>query len=248
MHEAARMGGFVFESSPAMSRARILDPHAVPVIGTDAHLGAVPAERLGAAALRARFASGAPGEPELPGDGRVFDGREPADASVLVPLVAHASGVTVLLTRRTEHLRDHAGQISFPGGRAEEIDADAVHTARREAEEEVGLAPAHVDVIGLLPVYTTVTGFHVTPVVALVRPGFTLAIDSFEVAEAFEVPLAFLMDPAHHRRHVFEFGGERRQFLSMPWQGVDAAGQPREYFIWGATAAMLRNLYAFLAR
>ncbi len=248
MHEAARMGGFVFESSPAMSRARILDPHAVPVIGTDAHLGAVPAERLGAAALRARFASGAPGEPELPGDGRVFDGREPADASVLVPLVAHASGVTVLLTRRTEHLRDHAGQISFPGGRAEEIDADAVHTALREAEEEVGLAPAHVDVIGLLPVYTTVTGFHVTPVVALVRPGFTLAIDSFEVAEAFEVPLAFLMDPAHHRRHVFEFGGERRQFLSMPWQGVDAAGQPREYFIWGATAAMLRNLYAFLAR
>ncbi|MBS0435102.1 MAG: CoA pyrophosphatase [Proteobacteria bacterium] len=231
-----------------MSRARILDPHAVPVIGTDGHLRAVPPERLGAAALRERFASSAQGEPELPGDGRVFDGREPADASVLVPLVAHESGVTVLLTRRTEHLRDHAGQISFPGGRAEEIDADAVHTALREAEEEVGLAPAHVDVIGLLPVYTTVTGFHVTPVVALVRPGFTLAIDSFEVAEAFEVPLAFLMDPAHHRRHAFEFGGERRQFLSMPWQGVDAAGQPREYFIWGATAAMLRNLYAFLSR
>lgn len=248
MHEAAPRGGFVFESSQPMSRARILDPHAVPVIGTDAHLRAVPAERLGAAALRARFASSPQGEPELPGDGRVFDGREPADASVLVPLVARESGVTVLLTRRTEHLRDHAGQISFPGGRAEEIDADAVHTALREAEEEVGLAPAHVDVIGMLPVYTTVTGFHVTPVVALVRPGFTLAIDSFEVAEAFEVPLAFLMDPAHHRRHAFEFGGERRQFLSMPWQGVDAAGQPREYFIWGATAAMLRNLYAFLAR
>lgn len=231
-----------------MSRPRIVDPHAVPVLGTDAHLPAVPAERLAIAALRQRFAGGEAGEPELHGDGRVFDGREPAAASVLVPLVAHDSGVTVLLTRRTDHLRDHAGQISFPGGRAEEIDADAVHTALREAEEEVGLAPDFVDVIGALPVYTTVTGFHVTPVVALVRPGFTLAIDSFEVAEAFEVPLAFLMDPSNHRRHQFEFGGERRQFLSMPWQGVDAVGQPREYFIWGATAAMLRNLYAFLVR
>jgi 8-oxo-dGTP pyrophosphatase MutT (NUDIX family) len=241
------MGGFVFDD-PAMSRTRILDPHAVPVIGTDAHLSAVPVERLAAAALRARFAAQGPGEPELHGDGRVFDGREPAAASVLVPLVAHEGGVTVLLTRRTDHLRDHAGQISFPGGRAEEIDADAVHTALREAEEEVGLAPAQVEVIGALPVYTTVTGFHVTPVVALVHPGFALAIDSFEVAEAFEVPLAFLMDPAHHRRHQFEFGGEQRQFLSMPWQGVDPSGQAREYFIWGATAAMLRNLYAFLAR
>ncbi len=231
-----------------MSRPRILDPHAVPVIGTDAHLSAVPADRLLPAALRERFAALRPGEPELHGDGRVFDGREPAAASVLVPLVAHDDGVTVLLTRRTDHLRDHAGQISFPGGRAEEVDADAVHTALREAEEEVGLAPEHVDVIGSLPVYTTVTGFHVTPIVALVRPGFTLAIDSFEVAEAFEVPLAFLMDPAHHRHHEFEFGGERRRFLSMPWQGRDAGGQPREYFIWGATAAMLRNLYAFLAR
>ncbi len=231
-----------------MNRPRILDPHAVPVIGTDAHLPAVPAERLRPAALRARLGVGDAGEPELSGDGRVFDGREPAAASVLVPLVMRETGVTVLLTRRTEHLRDHAGQISFPGGRAEEVDADAVHTALREAEEEVGLAGEHVDVIGRLPVYTTVTGFHVTPVVALVRPGFALAIDSFEVAEAFEVPLAFLMDPAHHRRHEFEFGGERRRFLSMPWRGIDAAGQPREYFIWGATAAMLRNLYAFLVR
>lgn len=231
-----------------MSRALILDPHAVPVVGTDAHLPPVPAERLGAAALRQRFAAMGHGEPELPGDGQVFAGREPAAASVLVPMVAHPQRVTVLLTRRTEHLRDHAGQISFPGGRAEEIDADAVHTALREAEEEVGLAPEHVEVIGTLPVYTTITGFHVTPVVALVRPGFTLAIDSFEVAEAFEVPLSFLMDPAHHRRHEFEFGGERRRFLSMPWQAPDAAGVQREYFIWGATAAMLRNLYAFLAR
>ena len=241
------MGGFVFDEPP-MSRPRIVDPHAVPVIGTDAHLSAVPAERLKPPALRDRFAAQHPGEPELHGDGRVFDDREPAAASVLVPLGALETGVTVLLTRRTDHLRDHAGQISFPGGRAEEIDADAVHTAMREAEEEVGLAPEQVEVIGTLPVYTTVTGFHVTPVVALVRPGVALGIDSFEVAEAFEVPLAFLMDPANHRRHRFEFGGEERQFLSMPWHGVDASGQLREYFICGATAAMLRNLYAFLSR
>lgn len=231
-----------------MSRRPILDPHAVPVVATDTHLPAVPPGRLQAAALRERFARADHGEPELRGDGGLFAGREPAAASVLVPLVAHPQGVTVLLTRRTDHLRDHAGQISFPGGRAEEIDADAVHTALREAEEEVGLSPDHVEVIGSLPVYVTVTGFHVTPVVALVRPGFTLAIDSFEVAEAFEVPLAFLMDPANHRHHEFEFGGERRRFLSMPWQGVDACGQAREYFIWGATAAMLRNLYAVMVR
>ena len=231
-----------------MSRRPVLDPHAVPVIATDTQLPAVPPERLEPGALRAWFAQSEHGEPELRGDGGLFVGREPAAASVLVPLVVHPEGVTVLLTRRTEHLRDHAGQISFPGGRAEEIDADAVHTALREAEEEVGLSPEHVEVIGRLPVYVTVTGFHVTPVVALVRPGFTLAIDSFEVAEAFEVPLSFLMDPAHHRHHEFEFGGERRRFLSMPWHGIDASGQSREYFIWGATAAMLRNLYAFLAR
>jgi 8-oxo-dGTP pyrophosphatase MutT (NUDIX family) len=231
-----------------MSRRPILDPHAVPVIATDTHLPAVPAERLHAPALRERFAQFQHGEPELRGDGGLFAGREPAAASVLVPLVAHEQGVTVLLTQRTDHLRDHAGQISFPGGRAEDSDVDAVDTALREAEEEVGLARSDVDVIGALPVYTTVTGFHVTPVVALVRPGFTLALDSVEVAEAFEVPLAFLMNPAHHRHHEFEFGGERRRFLSMPWEPPGDDGEPRRYFIWGATAAMLRNLYGFLSR
>jgi len=231
-----------------MTRAPILDPLSVPVIGTDAHLSAVPADRLRAAALRERFGAGRTWEPEIAGDGRLFPGREPAHASVLVPLVAHEAGATVLLTRRTDHLRDHAGQISFPGGRVEDSDDDAVHTALREAQEEVGLAAKHLDVIGTLPVYTTVTGFIVTPVVALVRPGFTLALDAFEVAEAFEVPLSYLMDPAHHQRHEFQFGGMQRRFLSMPWEGPGADGQVRRYFIWGATAAMLRNLYAFLAR
>ena len=175
-----------------------------------------------------------------------FAGREPANASVLVPLVTRADGVQVLLTRRTEQLKDHAGQISFPGGRAEPSDADTIDTALREAEEEIGLRATRIDVIGPMPIYTTVTGFRVTPVVALVEPAFSLVLDPFEVAEAFEVPLAFLMNPSHHRRHRFEYAGGSRQFLSMPWDGIDAAGRGRRYFIWGATAAMLRNLYRFL--
>jgi 8-oxo-dGTP pyrophosphatase MutT (NUDIX family) len=164
-----------------------------------------------------------------------------------VPLVQRGDVLHVLLTRRTDHLRDHAGQVSFPGGRSEAHDADAAATAVREAAEEVGLPQDRIEVIGEMPAYTTVTRFVVTPVVALVQPPFELALDRFEVAEAFEVPLPFLMDPAHHRRHVFTFEGRERQFLSMPWSGTGDDGRPREYFIWGATAAMLRNLYRFLA-
>jgi len=219
----------------------------VPVVGTDAHLPPVAPDRLTADALRRRFAAPPAWQIEFPGDGGLFAGREPASASVLVPIVDRADGLRVLLTRRTEHLKDHAGQISFPGGRQEEHDADVVAAALREAQEEVGLAPEHVEIVGALPVYTTVTAFRVTPVVALVEPRFSLALDPFEVAEAFEVPLAYLMDPRHHRRHRFEAEGVTRHFLSMPWDGLDAEGRPRQYFIWGATAAMLRNLYRFLS-
>jgi len=223
-------------------RPRILDPKVIPVRGTDAHLLPVGPQRLTAAALRERFALPAVWEPEIPGDGRVFE-RAPAAASVLVPLVQRDDGLHVLLTQRTDHLNDHAGQISFPGGRVETHDADDVATALRETEEEIGLSRSRIEVIGRLPTYTTITHFVVTPVVAIVQPPFELALDSFEVAEAFEVPLPFLMTPAHHQRHVFQYGGESRQFLSMPWRKGD-----REYFIWGATAAMLRNLYGFLSR
>ncbi len=227
---------------------RITDPKNIPVVGTDEHLPPVSPAAMSPAALRERFAAPPLWTPETTGDGPRFQlEREPTHASVLVPLVMRDDGLRVLLTRRTDHLRDHAGQISFPGGRAEDDDADAVDTALRETEEEVGLARAHVDVIGSLPHYSTVTSYIVTPVVALVRPGFTLALDSFEVAEAFEVPLSFLMTPAHHRRHRVELGGQTRQFLSMPWTGTGADGQTRDYFIWGATAAMLRNFYRFLA-
>ena len=228
-----------------MPTPRILDPHAVPVIGTDAHLPAVDPAHLTPEALRLRF--GLPGswQAEIPGDVELA-APELRPASVLVPLVQRPEGLKVLLTRRTEHLRDHAGQISFPGGGAEAHDADAAATALRETEEEIGLPRGAVDIIGRLPHYTTITRYRVTPVVALVQPPFTLQLDRFEVAEAFEVPLDFLMTPAHHRRHAFELQGRQRQFLSMPWQGLDAMGAPREYFIWGATAAMLRNLYGFL--
>lgn len=233
-----------------MSRSLILNPQSVPVIGTDTHLPAVEATRLGVDALRERFRVTGDWEPEFAGDGgslRVAD-RAPAAASVLVPLIARETGLQVLLTRRTEHLRDHAGQISFPGGRTEEHDADAVATALRETEEEVGLARSFVEVIGTLPAYSTVTGFVVTPVVALVQPGFELALDSFEVAEAFEVPLAFLMNPANHRRHQMETPAGLRSFYSMPWETAAPDGLPRHYFIWGATAAMLRNFYSYLSR
>lgn len=226
-----------------MQRVPILDPRGVPVIGRDAHLPAVLSERLQPDALRLRFRVPPAWEVEFPGDGRLID-REPADASVLVPLVLRDDRLAVLLTQRTDHLSDHAGQISFPGGRAEPEDRDAIDTALREAEEEVGLPRDRVEVIGTLPTYTTVTNFVVTPVVGLVAPDVALRPDPFEVAEVFEVPLSFLMDPAHHQRHLFDGPGGHRQFYSMPWRPDPAT---RDYFIWGATAAMLRNLYRFLS-
>ena len=224
----------------------ILDPLAIPVVGIDAHLPPVPAHRLAPDALHDRFADPPLWTPEFPGDGGRFSTEgEPLAAAVLVALVMRDSGLQVLLTQRTAHLRNHAGQISFPGGRCEDQDVDAVATALRETEEEVGLDRSFIEVIGQLPVYTTVTSYRVTPVVALVQPGFSLTPDSFEVAEVFEVPLQFLMSPAHHRRHSVDLEGQARRFLSMPWQAQGRTGEP--YFIWGATAAMLRNLYGFLS-
>lgn len=154
-------------------------------------------------------------------------------AAVLVPLVERPQGLTVLLTRRTDHLQDHAGQISFPGGRVEPGDADDLATALREAEEEVGLARALVTPIGRLDTYVTRTGFEVTPVVGLVAPPPSLAPDPFEVAEVFEVPLAFILDPASRQRQSRIYAGKTRYFYVFPWQ---------DYYIWGATAGMLVNL------
>jgi len=154
-------------------------------------------------------------------------------AAVLFPIVRHPARATVLLTQRTAHLRDHAGQISFPGGRVEAGDASPVHTALRETEEEIGLAREHVQILGFLPEYRTGTGFRVTPVVALVEPPFELRPDPFEVAEVFEVPLDFLLDPGNHQQHEMHYRGSLRRYYAMPYG---------DYFIWGATAGMIRSL------
>ena len=232
-------------TSPSPKYPPAFDPESLPALGADSHLPAVPATSIDPEAMRQRFVAPPTWQPEIKVERRFVE-REETHASVLVPLVLRDE-MTVLLTQRTDHLNDHPGQISFPGGRAEANDADAVATALREAHEEIGLDPLRVEVLGTLPTYTTGTGFVVTPVVGLVQPGFELRIDPFEVAEVFEAPLGWLMDPANHQRHAVEVDGVRREFLSIPWPGTDAAGQPRRYFIWGATAAMLRNLYRFLS-
>ncbi len=154
-------------------------------------------------------------------------------AAVLFPIVLRDSGYTVLLTQRTAHLRDHAGQISFPGGRVEVEDLSPIDTALRETEEEVGLSRERIRILGFLPEYRTGTGFRVTPVVALVQPPFDLQPDPFEVAEVFEVPLSFLLDPANHQRHSIHHRGAMRDYFAMPYG---------DYFIWGATAGMIRSL------
>jgi 8-oxo-dGTP pyrophosphatase MutT (NUDIX family) len=223
-----------------LSKLPNFDPRAVPVIGVDAHLPAVAPELLAPEALRVRFARPPAWEPELREEPR-FTNRQPAHASVLVPVVMRERP-TVLLTERTTHLSTHSGQVAFPGGKRDDTDADAADTALREAHEEIGLERSLAEVLGELPIYLTGTMFIITPVVALVRPDYRLALNAHEVADAFEVPLDFLMDPSHHRRHRIEFSGTQREWFSMPY--TDGA---HERFIWGATAGMLRNLYRFLA-
>jgi len=154
-------------------------------------------------------------------------------AAVLVPIVDRPQGARILLTRRTDHLHDHAGQISFPGGRIDPGDAGPEAAALRETEEEIGLPPARVRLIGRLDTYIVRTGFEVHPVVGLVRPPFELALDSFEVAEAFEVPLAHFLRPGAKERHSRIFKGRERFFYAYPYE---------DYYIWGATAGMLGNL------
>jgi 8-oxo-dGTP pyrophosphatase MutT (NUDIX family) len=219
----------------------MLDPRTALLLGIDRHLPAVPPQRLSGAALRERFARQAPWQPELSRDSRRFVDRPVRQAAVLVPIMLHPSP-TVLLTRRTEHLASHSGQIAFPGGKVDETDADAAAAALREAEEEVGLAPHRVEVIGAMPEYQTGSAYRITPVVGLVQPGAEFRTNPHEVADLFEVPLAFLMDPAHHQRRAMDWQDQRHEWFAMPY---DDGGIER--FIWGATAAMLRNLYRFLA-
>jgi 8-oxo-dGTP pyrophosphatase MutT (NUDIX family) len=203
-------------------------------------LSAGPARReLTPAEVRARFrdhpagiriSEGARGDHDLSG------GAPPkllTLAAVLVGLAERPAGLSVLLTQRTAHLTDHAGQISLPGGRIEPSDPDHVFAALREAEEEIGLPPSHVEVVGRLDTYITGTGFEIAPVVGLVRVPFPEKLDAFEVAELFEVPLSFIIDPKNHERRSRELGGRMRSFFVLPYE---------QRYIWGATAAMLVNL------
>ena len=172
-----------------------------------------------------------------PGNDRVLQiiaqERPIRPAAVLIPIVDHAEP-TVLLTQRSAHLNDHAGQISFPGGKIDATDASPLDAALREAEEEIGLSREFIDPIGYLDLYATGFGFRILPTLARVKPGFKLRINEDEVDDAFEVPLAFLMNPANHQLHAKEFRGMERHYYAMPFA---------ERYIWGATAGILRVLY-----
>jgi 8-oxo-dGTP pyrophosphatase MutT (NUDIX family) len=173
-----------------------------------------------------------------------LNGGPPADlpppraAAVLAPIVARPDGLTVLLTQRASHMRAHSGQVAFPGGKIDPGET-ALQTALREAEEEIGLEPHFVEPLGWLDPYLTGTGFRIAPLVALVRPGYTLTLNPQEVEAVFETPLSFLMDEANHQIHVREWGGRQRRYYAMPHDNR---------YIWGATAGMLRNLWERLTR
>lgn len=216
------------------------DPSRVPIVGVDAHLPAIDTALLKPSALQLRFAQVRVWQPDFSSESRFID-RAPQYASVLIPIVMRERP-TVLLTERAMHLSSHSGQIAFPGGKVDPDDIDATATALREAREEVGLEPGYVQVLGELPQYTTGSAFIITPVVALVNTGFTLQRNPFEVADIFEVPLDFLMNPANHRRHVVDWEGVQREWLSMPY-----TDELKQRFIWGATAGILRNFYRMLS-
>ena len=192
---------------------------------------------LDVAGLRERLGRPRPATAVYGDDGT---GRETAAtvAAVLVPIVAHPAGLTVLFTQRTAHLKAHSGQVSFPGGRAEPGDASPEETALRESEEEIGLPRSRVEVLARLPEYFTRTGFRVTPVVGLVVPPLELVPDPNEVESVFEVPLAFLLDARNHKRQTREYQGRTVGYYEMPYG---------DRYIWGATAGMVVNLYRVLA-
>lgn len=194
--------------------------------------------------LRRRFAAAAPAAATLYGDEGARPERESlTPASVLIPIVARdlagGPGLTVILTQRAAHLKDHSGQVSFPGGRVAAADTSPEATALRETREEIGLDSTRVELLGRLADYHTRTGYRITPVVGVIAPPFELSPDANEVDEIFEAPLAFLLDPANHQRQSREWQGEQRWFFAIPYQ---------RHYIWGATAGMLVNLSRHLSQ
>ena len=233
-----------------MKHALGFDPRDIPWSVQDQNWPALPPAVLRAAHLRWAFKNPPVWTPEVKREPPIGQ-RAPQAAAVLLPIVMRGEQGNephLLLTQRTQHLSSHAGQIAFPGGKVDPDDQSVEHTALREAEEEVGLTSEHIEVLGQLPSYITGTSFHITPVVALVSPNHTLQTNAYEVEFAFEVPLSFLMDPANHRLHQWENNGVQRQWYSMPYRPAthNASGQDTEFFIWGATAGMIRNFYRLL--
>lgn len=239
----------ISSEEPLQRKQRVpsFDPEAVPIVARDTHLEPVEKALLSIAGIRQRFWEERAWIVEqteenrlaLAARGAMAAGRGdvPTPAAVLVPMVAYENELHLLLTKRTSHLHDHPGQISFPGGRTDPEDISPEHTALREAKEEIGLPESHVEILGRLPHYLTITGYQVTPIAALIKPGYIYQPDPFEVAEIFEVPMSFLMNPKHHERRMWQGPDGSREFYAMPYENK---------FIWGATAGMLRNLYHFL--
>ena len=223
------------------------DARAVPIHQVCSDQIKVSPEILAPEILRQRFQTPPIWQPEITDESRqvmvadIIAKRQAAgkitEAAVLIPLLLKDDGLSVLLTQRTNHLRDHAGQISFPGGRMDPGDVGPNDTALRESEEEIGLDRNRVEIIGHMPRYLTVSGYSVTPVVGLVQAQAEYVLDEFEVADVFEVPLRFLMDPANHQVRMWQSEQGSRRFYAMPYENR---------FIWGATAGMLRNLYHLL--
>ena len=234
-------------SSTSQSSIPNFDPRQIPVVGVDTHLPAVQRELLLPQALHQRFANPPIWAPEVVLEKPYSNRTEVTKAAVLVPIVLRGplhDQPTVLLTQRTVRMSTHSGQIAFPGGMSDPSDADSTATALREAHEEVGLEAEFVQVLGQLPTYVTGSAYVITPVVALIHPGFTLVANPVEVADIFEVPLEFLMNPSNHRRHEVPWHDTTRQWFSMPYTNLDT---DKEHFIWGVTAGILRNFYRFMA-
>lgn len=231
------------EITRGSAKTAIGDPQLATVLGYDTAWPALPNASLTCAMITRAMQKVAHVLPATIGDGNRFAGRSIRQAAVLIALVQRDQGVCVLLTQRATSLRDHAGQIAFAGGATDAEDASAWHTAQREAWEEVGIKSSDMTFLGELPIYTTVTAFAVTPCVAWLDEHAARSMNTQEVAEVFEVPLDFLMNPANHQQRSVQTQVGERTFYAIA--ATDTLDKPR--FIWGATAGMLRNLYRVLA-